>query len=291
MDDARESDGAPDARANDLGKALRSWRDRADPVEAGVQSSGGRRLPGLRREEVAAQSGLSVDYLTRLEQGRASHPSVQVLAALARTLVLSADERDYLYRLAGQAPPSSGVIDGHITPGIRRLTERLRDLPVGVYDAAWNLVAWNPLWTALMGDPGDARGRERNLPWRYFSSGGERGRVVQDEAGTAAFEADMVADLRAATARYPRDHDLASLIGALRQTSERFEQLWERAVVAVRTADRKTIDHPDVGPLTLDCDVLTVQGSDLRIVAYSAAEGSEAAEKLRLLAVLGTASR
>ncbi len=270
---------------------MRSWRDRADPAEAGVQPSGGRRSPGLRREEVAARSGLSVDYLTRLEQGRASHPSVQVLAALARTLVLSADERDYLYRLAGQAPPSSGVIDGHITPGIRRLTERLRDLPVAVYDAAWNLVAWNPLWAALMGEPGEARGHERNLPWRYFSGVAGRGRVVQDEAGTAAFEADMVADLRAATARYPRDRELAALIGELRQTSERFDQLWESAAVVVRTADRKTIDHPGVGPLTLDCDVLSVQGNDLRIVAYSAAEGSEAAEKLRLLAVLGTASR
>lgn len=264
---------------------LRAWRDRAVPTTPDHALTG-RRAPGLRREEVAARSGLSVDYLTRLEQGRAAHPSSQVLAALARTLLLSTAERDHLYRLAQLTPPTSGVIDSHVTPSIQRMTERLRDVPVAVYDAAWTLVTCNDLFAALMGEVAGATGRARNLPWRHFT--GARGRVVRDDDSEGSFESEMVADLRAATSRYPRDAGLHTLIAELREASPRFDDLWRRGDVAVRVSESKNIMHPEVGELTLDCDVLTAQGSDLRIVAYSAPEGSESAEKLRLLAVIGS---
>ena len=98
-------------------------------------------------------AGLSVDYVVRLEQGRARNPSVQVLQALARALQLSTEERDYLFRLAGQLAPDSGRMSSHVTPGIQRLLQRLDELPVSVHDAGWNLIAWNSMWAALMGDP------------------------------------------------------------------------------------------------------------------------------------------
>ncbi len=275
----------------ELGRMLRAWRDRADPAEAGTRLSAQSRSPGLRREDVAARAGLSVDYLTRLEQGRAVHPSAQVLAALARSLMLSTAERDHLFVLSRQVPPASGVIDSHITPGIQRMTERLRDLPVGVFDAAWTFVTGNPLFTALMGEPSGESPRDRNLVWRFFtgtSLSASAGRVIRSASDKAAFEAEMVADLRRATGRYPDDSGLKALVADLLQSSERFAELWARADVAVRASDTKTIEHPELGSITLDCDVLTVQGCDLRLVVYSAPAGSDAAGKLELLGVVGS---
>lgn len=165
--------------SSELGEALRAWRDRLSPEAVGMPTYGQRRAAGLRREELASLAGLSVDYVTRLEQGRATNPSLQVLAALARSLYLSHEERDHLYLLAAQAPPRSGVIDAHITPGVQRLLARLEEYPVGVHDPAWNIVAWNPLWEALIGEPVGDTPRERNIAWRHFVGGS--GRVVAED--------------------------------------------------------------------------------------------------------------
>jgi hypothetical protein len=130
------------------------------------------------------------------------------------------------------------------------------------------------------------RGRDRNVLWRHFT--GQPSRVSHAEEGDAAFEASAVADLRAATARYPDDGNLRRLVADLRAASSRFAELWVTRAVGTHEMDHKTFDHPEVGPLTLDCDVLTVRSSDLRIIAYTAPPGSDAADKLRLLAVIGT---
>lgn len=269
----------------ELGRMLRAWRDRADPGEAGVAVGPNRRSVGLRREEVALAAGVSVDYLTRLEQGRSQHPSPQVLSALARTLRLTTAERDHLFLLAGLLAPSAGVVDAHLTPGVQRLVERMRDLPVAVFDARWTLVTSNPLWDALMGAPAEGAPRERSLPWQVFL--GAPGRVRHSPSARRALEAEVVADLRQALARYPRDRELADLVGGLLAESSRFAELWAHAQVTSHVSDRKTIDHPEVGLLVLDCDVLTVQGADLRIVAYSAEAGSPDAAALDLLRVIG----
>lgn len=265
---------------------LRGWRDRVSPADAGLPAGRARRAPGLRREELALLAGVSADYITRLEQGRATAPSVQVLGALGRALRLSREEQDHLFRLAGQVPPRPGHISALLTPGVQRLLDQLTGVPVGVNDAAWNLIAWNPLWAALTGDPSGLTGRDRNALWRHFT--GQPGRVVRTPEDEARFEASSVADLRSATARYPEDTGLRQLIADLRLASPRFAACWETGAVGTHRDSRKTFDHPDVGPLTVDCDVLTVDGSDLRIIAYTAPPGSEAAEKLRLLSVIGT---
>jgi transcriptional regulator with XRE-family HTH domain len=270
----------------ELGAALRAWRDRLAPADAGLPDHGGRRAPGLRREELALLAGMSADYVTRLEQGRASAPSVQVLTALARALRLSDAEREHLFVLAGQPLPGPGIMPTHLTPGLQRLLDQLSGTPVSVYDASWMLLAWNPLWAALVGDPAGARGRDRNVLWRHFTGGS--GRIIHTPEDEPRFEASAVADLRAAAARYPRDAGLQRLVADLRAASPRFARLWESREVGTHERDRKTVHHPELGPITVDCDVLTVPAVDLRVVAFTAAPGSADADKLKLLAVLGT---
>ncbi|MCQ4079436.1 helix-turn-helix transcriptional regulator [Streptomyces sp. RB6PN25] len=270
----------------EFGQAVRRWRDRVSPEAAGLPVGGHRRAAGLRREELAMLAGISVDYVTRLEQGRASHPSAQIVEALARALRLSATERAHLFRLAGLVPPGPETVPAYITPSVQRLLDRLTGTPVAVYDASWTLLMANPPYAALMGDPSGWRGNERNGVWRNFLGPGTRARHTPESL--RAFQAALVADLRTAATRYPADQQLQQLVAELRANSDRFAELWDSGTVGRHEAARKTIDHPHVGPLTLDCDVLTVSGSDLRIMIYTAEPGTEDAERLALLTVLGT---
>lgn len=272
----------------ELGQALRRWRDRLSPGTAGLPIGGQRRAAGLRREELALLAGISVDYVTRLEQGRAVNPSGQVVEALARALRLTRDERAYLFGLAELAVPGPEVVPSYIPPSVLRLLDRLVDTPVAVTDAALTLLVTNPMYQALMGDTSGARGFERNGAWGVFLGSSSRVRHSQEEQRT--LEIGMVSELRAAAARYPVDPQLRRLITELRTSSERFAELWEAGVVGSLEVSRKTIEHPQVGLLTLDCNVLRMDGSGLRILGYSAEPGSEDAEKLELLAVIGTQS-
>jgi transcriptional regulator with XRE-family HTH domain len=269
----------------ELAASLRSWRGRVSPAEAGLPSGRSRRVAGLRREEVAQLAGVSVDYLARLEQGRASSPSPSVLAALARALRLTTDERTHLFELAGQAPPGRGTIDRHITPSLQRLLDRLADVPVLVCDAACETIACNPLGTALLGDFTGLPRRERNIAWRVFTRAPST--VVRTDEEWAKAEVMHVADLRNAFARHPQDEELCSLIEDLREISPRFAELWEQRPVMPAPARRKTFRHPEVGLITLDCEALAVQGSDLELIVYTATPGSPDADALALLATIG----
>ncbi|MFG1998584.1 helix-turn-helix transcriptional regulator [Spirillospora sp. NPDC048911] len=272
----------------EFGEAVRRWRDRVSPEAAGLPTGGQRRAPGLRREELAMLAGISVDYVTRLEQGRASHPSPQVVEAMARALRLSGTERAHLFRLAGLVPPGPDTVPGHITPSVQRLLDRLTGTPVAVFDASWTLLMVNQPHIALMGDPSGQRGLERNGVWRHFLGPGTGAR--RSPEAQRAHETALVADLRVASELYPADPQLRRLVAELRAGSARFAELWESGAPGRHEASRKTVDHPRVGPVTLDCDVLTVAGSDLRIMIYTAEPGTEDAERLELITVLGTQS-
>jgi DNA-binding XRE family transcriptional regulator len=268
-----------------IGSYIQAWRRRLQPVDAGLPSGSSRRTRGLRREELASLAGISVDYLIRLEQGRATNPSAQVLAALSRALRLTIEERDHLYFVAGQAPPKRSAMTSHVPASVQRLVDRLADLPVAVYDPAWTIITWNAAWAGLMGDPSALSGRDRNLIWRTFT--GKSTRVRKTGAEADGFETNAVADLRRAAGTYPDDASLRQLVGELRQASPRFAKLWAERVVNTTSSNSKTIIHPDVGPITLDCDVLTVTGSDLRLVVYTAEPSSPDAGLLRLAQVIG----
>ncbi|MDJ1135126.1 helix-turn-helix transcriptional regulator [Streptomyces iconiensis] len=275
---------------SDFAALLRAWRDRLSPADAGFTMSDRRRAPGLRREKLAQLAGLSVDYVLRLEQGRAKNPSAQVVGALARALQLSRAERDQLCRGAELLPPQDGKVSTHVPPGIQRLAARLGDVPIGVFTADWTLVWWNTTWSALHGGPAVLPSAERNLARALFGDGAAHASMlpVQSERGYDAFAESIVADLKDAVSRYPRDAQLDRLVQELRETSGAFARHWATQTAAAQhTTDRKTIRHPEIGDILLDCDVLIVPGADLRMVTYTAASGSVEAGKLDLLRVTG----
>ncbi|WP_028933342.1 helix-turn-helix transcriptional regulator [Pseudonocardia spinosispora] len=265
----------------EFGQAVRRWRDRVAPEAAGLRSGGHRRASGLRREELALLAGISVDYVTRLEQGRATNPSLQVVEALARALRLSGPERVHLLSLAGLVAPGPGTVPSQLTPGVHRLLDRLTGIPVGVYDAAWTLLLANPPYAALMGDPCDWHGYERNGVWRNFLGPGSR--VRHTPGSRLDLQTAMAADLRATAGRYPNDDHLRGLVRELRAKSPLFAELWESGTVNRHEAGHKVVDHPDVGPVTLDCDVMSVARSDLRLMIYTAEPGTEDAQRLTTL--------
>lgn len=277
-------------QSSEFGHAVRRWRERVAPDEVGLPVGGRRRAVGLRREELAALAGISVDYLTRLEQGRATSPSAQVTEALARSLRLADAERELLFRMAGLSAPGPGLVPSRITPSVQRLLDRLSGVPLAVYDAAWNLIVANAPYDALMGETSVLRGNDRNGVWRNVVGSGSR--AVQSDAERAEQVARLVADLRLTVARYPGDAGLRRLVADLRAASPRFVELWDGVPDPPPTEGfrRKVIDHPAVGRLTLDCDTLVVAGDDLRIMVYTAEPGTEDATRLDLALVLGTQS-
>jgi transcriptional regulator with XRE-family HTH domain len=273
----------------EFGRMVRRSRDRVAPATVGVPVGGRRRATGLRREELAALAGISADYLSRLEQGRATSPSAQVVESLARALRLPDAERDLLHRFAGLAAPGPDVVPSRVTASVQRLLDRLAHTPVVVYDATWTLLVANAPYEALMGETSSWRGIERNAVWRNVVGRGNR--VVHTPEEQAEHAALLVADLRLTAARYPDDRTLRRLVGELTARSPRFAELWESGTAPRPSRDpskRKTIAHPAVGRITLDCDTLFVATDDVRIMVYTAEPGTEDAERLELAVVVGT---
>jgi transcriptional regulator with XRE-family HTH domain len=269
---------------------IRTWRERLPPSAAALPVGPARRAIGLRREELAELAGVSVDYVVRLEQGRATTPSAQVVASLARALQLTITERDHLYRLAHLVPPADGAISDHIPPGVHRVLTRLGDAAVAVFAADWRLIWWNRSWAALLGDPSSSPPRLRNFARDRFPVGAGPSRLARwpvTELDRDTTDAAIVSDLRRATGRFPQDARLAALIHELSTGNQRFAELWAIGTVAAHREDHKTIDHPSVGSVTVDCDVLTDGDSEHKIVIMTAVPGSSDETKLQLAVVTG----
>jgi transcriptional regulator with XRE-family HTH domain len=280
------------AGTNTFGITLRGWRERLSPSDSGLADEAERRIPGLRREELARLAGLSVDYVVRLEQGRARHPSAQVVTALSRALRLDTSERDHLFRCAGLAPPAGGNVSMDVPARVHRLVHHLGETPVAVFAADWTLISWNRMWTATLGDPASYGWDERNIVAGMFrpDGGGHRPASiaawpVRSWLGDEAEEAALVADLRMTAAAYASDSRLAALVERTILASPRFARLWFTGTARALTDDRKIIEHPSVGRIALDLDVLLVPGADIRIVTYAAAAETAGAEKLDALRV------
>jgi transcriptional regulator with XRE-family HTH domain len=243
------------------------------------------RTPGLRREDIAQMTGISVDYYARLEQQRGARPSEQVLGALARALRLTDDECDYLYRLAGYATVARGTAIRHVRPGLLLVLDRLVDVPAQVSSDSGQALARNAMAEALFGAP-VLPGRAGNAIWRLFAEADSRPLLKEE---LPRLMASAVADLRATHARRPRDAEVSALIRDLLEVSAEFRELWERHDVAVRHSSSKTLVHPQIGLLELECEVLLSASAsgEQSLILYTPRPGTDTAEKLQLLRVLG----
>lgn len=269
----------------ELGSFLRSRRARITPAEVGLPAGPRRRVPGLRRDEVAQLAQASVDYYTELERGRGAQPSPQMLAALARALRLDGDECAHLYLLAGRPAPLAYPGTAHVQPAMLALLDRLDSTPAQVITDLHETLVQNPLAAALVGPPAAAEGYRASFVFRWFTEPDSR--ALYPEADHPTHSRVMVSDLRAAVARRGHDARSTRMVARLRRASPEFAGLWDSGDVAVRRGDRKRIDHPALGVVDVHCQNVFSEDGLQRLQFFTPPPGTPAVEQLRLLAVLG----
>ncbi|MEU6343371.1 helix-turn-helix transcriptional regulator [Streptomyces sp. NPDC046977] len=268
----------------ELADFLRVRREALDPGDVGLPGTGRRRTPGLRREEVARLADISTDYYTRLEQDRAPQPSPGVLRAITRALRLTLDERDHLFRLAGHRPPDRMRSDEHVAPSLLAVLDRLSDVPAQVMTDLGVTLVQNDLARAVFGDLTRLRGAAGTVVYRWFTDPRVRaGYPVRDHATESRA---LVADLRAAVFRRD-DAQARDLVERLLEASTEFAALWRLHAVGVMRDRRKRIQHPEVGLLEFDCQMLLDEERTQILALFSPAAGTPTAERLALLASLG----
>lgn len=272
----------------ELGDFLRSRRARIQPEEVGLPGHGRRRVPGLRREEVAQLAGVSVDYYIRLEQGRGPSVSDAVLDAVGRVLRLDDTEQEYLRRVARPAAgraaarraPAGGAAPQQVRPGLRLLLDTVDRAPAFVLGRRMDVLAWNDLGDAVVGFSRMAP-EDRNMPRQVFLDPRAR-ELYLDWAAVAA---ETVAHLRLDAGQHPHDVQLTTLVGELSLRSEDFRRLWADHQVREKSYGVKRLHHPVVGELELPYETLAVPGeAGQLLVVYTAEPGSRTAERLQLLA-------
>ncbi|PJJ63844.1 helix-turn-helix transcriptional regulator [Compostimonas suwonensis] len=268
-----------------LADFLRHRRGALHAEDVGIAAGPRRRTTGLRREEVAALTGMSTDYYTRLEQARSTQPSEQMLSALARALRLTADERDHLYRLAGHNAPARRGLDAHVSPALQRVLDRLDDTPAMILSGLGETLLQNRLAAALFGDHSAQTGLARSGVYRWFTDPAERS--IYPLADHPHQSQAQVANLRVAFGIAGPSSRAGELVRALMKASAEFAELWERHEVVTRFEDHKTLLHPELGELELDCQALFTEDQSQALLVLTAPPRSEAFEKLQLLAVLG----
>ncbi|WP_354637898.1 helix-turn-helix transcriptional regulator [Kitasatospora camelliae] len=276
--------------ASTLNAFLRSRRARLNPQEVALPDFGGtRRVAGLRREEVALLAGVSVDYYTRMEQGRVANPSEAVLDALARALRLDEDETRHLHQLArprrtGPAaagtPPHGAAGQPSVRPMFRRLLDELTDLPALVMGPRLDVLAWNAAAVALLGDYARFDAAERNIARITFLEPASR-ELFADWADCAR---ENVAYLHLEAGRRPGDPRLARLIGELSMRSEDFRRWWAEHPVRDKTSGTKRFRHPVVGDLELAYETMrAADDPDQALITYAAEPGTPSHDSLRML--------
>ena len=268
-----------------LADFLRHRREALRPGDVGLPAGARRRAPGLRREEVAALAVMSTDYYTRLEQQRGPQPSEQMLASLARALRLTSGERDYMFLIAGHNAPVPAASAGHVAPALLRVLDRLNDTPALIVSSLGETLVQNQMAEALFGDRAGYTGLARSEIYRWFTDPAERLRYHEDDRDRQTRA--QVANLRAAYGSMGPKSRAGELVRALQKASTEFAALWERHEVARRFADHKTLIHPELGPIEVDCQVLLTEDQSQALLVLTAPPRTEAYEKLQLLAVLG----
>jgi transcriptional regulator with XRE-family HTH domain len=268
-----------------LAAFLRRRREALQPEDVGIPAGPRRRTPGLRRDDVAALAAMSTDYYTRLEQQRGPQPSEQMLASLARALRLTSDERDYLFQVAGHNAPASVSAATHVAPALLRVLDRLDDTPALILSNLGETLVQNRMADALFGDKSGFAGLARSEIYRWFTHPAERLRYPEHDRDRQSRA--QVANLRAAYGSMGRRSRAGELVRTLQKASPEFAELWARHEVAKRFEDHKTLIHPQLGAIELDCQVLFTEDQSQALLVLTASPRTEGYEKLQLLAVLG----
>jgi transcriptional regulator with XRE-family HTH domain len=259
----------------ELARFLRDRREGLRPSHVGLSAGLRRRTPGLRREEVADLACMSVDYYVRLEQAPGPRPSPRILESLANALRLAPAERMHLFRLAGVAPEPPAGPPREVRTYVAGLLRRVPETAVIVTAATYDVIAWNPLAEALLG----TLRAQPNLARRRFLFRDQVLTTGHEEFGEIA-----VARLRAAADRYPHDAALAALLAELRSGSSEFNEIWATNPVRAPGHRTKTMTHPELGRLRINCDILTVPDDDQQVVFMTADPDTPTARALRHLA-------
>jgi transcriptional regulator with XRE-family HTH domain len=268
-----------------LAEFLRRRREALQPEDVGMPRGPRRRTAGLRREEVALVSGMSTDYYTRLERQRGPRPSEQMVAAIARGLRLSLDERDHLFLLAGHGAPRRAVRTDHVSPGTMRILDRLQDTPAEVLTEIGETLVQTPPAVALLGDRTGFTGFARSHVYRWFTDPDSR--LIHPEEDRDVHSRVFVSQLRAVATRDGRDSRAAAVAAELLDRSPEFATLWAAHEVGLRYPERKRFVHPEVGLVTVSCQVLEDPGQGQRLLVFTATPGTEDHAKLELLTVIG----
>ncbi|WP_134767751.1 helix-turn-helix transcriptional regulator [Nocardioides sp. 1609] len=268
-----------------LAEFLRQRREALQPEDVGLPRGQRRRTQGLRREEVAVLCHMSTDYYSRLEQVRGPQPSEQMVASIAQGLHLTVAERDHLFRLAGHQPPDRGPSSEHVSPGMLRIFDRLADTPAEIVTELGETLRQTPPRIALVGDWTQYTGPARSNGYRWFTDATSREIYVREDH---AFLSRMyAAGLRGiAAVRGPRSR-AAELTELLLEKSEEFRTLWADHEIGVEPDEVKRFQHPEVGRLDLNCQVLLDPHQSHRLLVYTADPGTESYEKLQMLTVIG----
>ncbi|MFJ4224131.1 helix-turn-helix transcriptional regulator [Microbacterium sp. NPDC089695] len=267
-----------------LAEFLRHRREALQPEDVGLAAGSRRRTAGLRREEVAALSHMSPDYLARLERGSGPQPSAQMLASIAHGLHLSLHERDHLFRLAGQTPPQHGAGTDHVSPGMLRILDRLDDTPAEIVTELGETLRQSPLGAALTGETARLAGHERSLGFRWFTD--PRSRALYHPDDHAFLSRLWASGLREVISVRGPESRAAEYGRLLLERSAEFREVWERQEVGLRPQSVKRFRHPEVGDLELTCQTLVDPEQSHLLLVYTAVPGSESHEKLRLLSTL-----
>lgn len=268
-----------------LGAFVRARRDSLQPEDLGLNRGRRRRTAGLRREEVAALAGMSSDYLARIERGDAPQPSRQIIGALARALRLTIEERDHLLLEAGHLPPARSLPSDHVNPGLLRVLDSLRGVPAQVLGPTGDTLAQNRTAVALFGDETRYQGLARSAPYRWFTDPASR--ALYPTADHEHHSRVQVSLLQSAVARLGPRSAPATIVDELQAVSEEFTTLWRSGEIGVRHTEEKRFLHPEVGALQLYCQTTIDPDYFQTLLLFTATPGSESAEKLALLGVLG----
>ncbi|MFI1394338.1 helix-turn-helix transcriptional regulator [Streptomyces sp. NPDC020681] len=264
----------------ELGSFLKTRRAKIRPADAGLPEGTRRRVSGLRRDEVALLSGMSTDYYIELEQGRGPRPSEQMLTVMARALRLTADERDYLFRLADYAPPVSPATE-QVRPRLRDLLDRLADTPALIITDLHEVLEQNALGAALLGPHNIGPWPQGSFAYQWFTDPNSRGIYPQEDHDTQSRA--FATDLRAALARRGNDRATAELMNRLCAESEEFAALWKAHDVAVRHSDRKRIVHPELGVVDVYCHNMPTDDGRQRLLWFAPVPGTASGGQLEAL--------